>query len=101
MGKRFGTDISTMKTQRAKNCGERWHRRQQIGNAESPTPSGVVGPSAAFPRRGVNGGVYPVNSLAGRFYLFLERGEGKERNIDVCLSHAPYWGLSPQPRHVP
>ena len=40
-------------------------------------------------------------------HLFLERGEGREeereRNINVCLplSHAPQWGLGPQPRHVP
>ena len=41
-----------------------------------------------------------------RFYLFLEREEGREeereRNINVSLlSHAPYWGPSRQPRHVP
>ena len=45
-------------------------------------------------------------------YLFLERGEGKEkereRNIDVKEKHqlvsshtGPYWGLNPQPRHEP
>ena len=40
-----------------------------------------------------------------RFYLFLERGEGKERgretSIGGCFPHAPYWGPGPQPRHVP
>ena len=38
-------------------------------------------------------------------YLFLERGEGKERGREVsvcgCLSRAPYWGPGLQPRHVP
>ena len=38
-------------------------------------------------------------------YLFLDRGEGKERGREIsmcgCLSHAPYWGSGPQPRHVP
>ena len=37
--------------------------------------------------------------------LFLERGmegeRGKETSMCGCLSHAPYWGLGPQPRHVP
>ena len=36
-------------------------------------------------------------------YLFLERGEGREKERDTsmcgCLSCAPCWGLSP--RHVP
>ena len=38
-------------------------------------------------------------------YLFLERGEGRERGRETsmcgCLSRAPYWGPGPQPRHVP
>ena len=38
-------------------------------------------------------------------YLFLERGEGREkereRNINGCLFHAPDQGPGPQPRHVP
>ena len=39
-------------------------------------------------------------------YLFLERGEGKEREGEtyqcVVASHmTPYWGPGPQPRHVP
>ena len=36
-------------------------------------------------------------------YLFLEKGEGKEREKHQCVvaSRAPYWGPSPQPRHVP
>ena len=44
-------------------------------------------------------------------YLFLEWGEGrekeKERNVVVretwitCLSHVPNWGPDLQPRHVP
>ena len=40
-------------------------------------------------------------------YLFLERGEGREKeretNINMCgrLSHAPYWGPGPQPRPMP
>ena len=40
-------------------------------------------------------------------HLFLERGEGREkeseRTINVWLpfSRAPYWGLGLQPRHVP
>ena len=40
-----------------------------------------------------------------RFYLFLERGEEKERGTKIsmcsCLLHASYWELGPQPRHVP
>ena len=42
-----------------------------------------------------------------RFYLFLDRGEGREkereRNINVwyCLSHTPHWGPGLQPRCVP
>ena len=40
-----------------------------------------------------------------RVYLFSER-EGKEKrgretSMCGCLSDAPYWGLGPQPRHVP
>ena len=40
------------------------------------------------------------------FYLFLERGEGKEkereRNISVWLPlTCPHWGPDPQPRHMP
>ena len=38
-------------------------------------------------------------------YLFLERGEGRERGRDTsmcdCLSHAPNLGPGLQPRHVP
>ena len=39
-------------------------------------------------------------------YSFLERGEGRrkrgrETSMCGCLSHAPYWGPDPQPRHVP
>ena len=38
-------------------------------------------------------------------YLFLERGEEKERGREAsmcgCLSHVPHWGPGPQPRHVP
>ena len=40
-----------------------------------------------------------------RFYLFLERGEGRKRGRETsvydCLLHTPYWRLGPQPRHVP
>ena len=47
-----------------------------------------------------------------RFYLFLERREGRgkevERNINVqeitsisCLLHTPNGGPAPLPRHVP
>ena len=36
-------------------------------------------------------------------YLFLERGEGRERVTSMCgcLLCAPYWGPGLQPRHVP
>ena len=38
-------------------------------------------------------------------FLFLERGEGKEKERETsmcgCLSSTPYWGPGPQPRHVP
>ena len=38
-------------------------------------------------------------------YIFLERGEGKERERETamcgCLSCAPYWRPGLQPRHVP
>ena len=45
-------------------------------------------------------------NLFKRFYLFLERGEGreqeKEKNINVWfLSRSPHWGPGLQPRHVP
>ena len=37
-------------------------------------------------------------------YLFLERGEGRERGRETsmcgCLLCAPYWGPGQQPRHV-
>ena len=35
-------------------------------------------------------------------YLFLERGDGKEKGPSMCgcLSHTPYWGPGLQPRHV-
>ena len=46
---------------------------------------------------------YPRTSL-----LILERGEGRERNINVRVKHwsvascmHPDWGPNPQPRHVP
>ena len=39
-------------------------------------------------------------------YLFLERREGwrkrgRETSVCGCVSHMPYWGPGPQPRHVP
>ena len=40
-----------------------------------------------------------------RFYLFLDRGEGREKERETlmcgCLSSAPYWGPGLQPRNVP
>ena len=30
-----------------------------------------------------------------------ERKRGRETSMCGCLSHAPYWGPSLQPRHVP
>ena len=40
-----------------------------------------------------------------RCYLFLERGEGRERGRETsmcgCLSCAPYWGPGLRPKHVP
>ena len=44
--------------------------------------------------------------LKGFIYLFLERGDGREkeqeRNIIVwLLSRGLHWGLGPQPGHVP
>ena len=42
-----------------------------------------------------------------RFYLFLDRGEGREKererkiNVWYCLSHPPHWGPGLQPRCVP
>ena len=39
------------------------------------------------------------------FYLFLDRGEGREdeRETSVCgcRLHTPFWGPGLQPRHVP
>ena len=29
------------------------------------------------------------------------RKRGRETSLCGCLSHAPYWGPGPQPRHVP
>ena len=35
-------------------------------------------------------------------YLFLERGEGREKHQSVVASHSPpHWGPGLQPRHVP
>ena len=38
-------------------------------------------------------------------YLFLERGEEKEKGVTEtsigCLSHTPNWGPGLPPRHVP
>ena len=38
-------------------------------------------------------------------YLFLDRGEGREKGRETsmcgCFSRAPYWGPGPQPRHAP
>ena len=38
-------------------------------------------------------------------FIFRERGREGERRKETsmcgCLSHAPYWGLGLQPRHVP
>ena len=42
-----------------------------------------------------------------RFYLFIfregkgGRKRGRETSLCGCLLHTPYWGLGPQPRHVP
>ena len=40
-----------------------------------------------------------------RFYLFLERGDRREKEKEIsvyyCLLRAPHWGPGPQPRHVP
>ena len=39
-------------------------------------------------------------------YLFLDRGEGREKEMERkksmrgCLLCAPHWGPGPQPRHV-
>ena len=38
-------------------------------------------------------------------FIFRERKGGRKRGRETsmcgCLSHAPYWGPGPQPRHVP
>ena len=41
--------------------------------------------------------------LKGFIFLFLEGGrkKGRETSMRGCLSHAPYWGPGPQPRHTP
>ena len=47
------------------------------------------------------------NFLKDFIYLFLERGEGREReggretSMCGCFLHTPYWGPGQQPRHVP
>ena len=47
------------------------------------------------------------NFLKDFIYLFLERGEGKEKeretNINVfgCILRTPYWRPGPHPKHVP
>ena len=33
--------------------------------------------------------------------IFRERGSGRETSICGYLLSAPYWGITPQPRHVP
>ena len=48
----------------------------------------------------------PYHAFLKRFYLFFrewkgERTRGRETSMCGCLSHAPYWGPGPQPRHVP
>ena len=49
---------------------------------------------------------YKFQYLKILFIHFLrERGRegerGRETLVCGCLSHAPYWGPGPQPRHVP
>ena len=48
---------------------------------------------------------YFLNFLKDFIYLFLDRGEGRERGKETsmcgCLSHTPYWGPGLQPRCVP
>ena len=34
-------------------------------------------------------------------FIFREGEGGRETSMCGCLSHAPYWGPDPQPRHVP
>ena len=45
------------------------------------------------------------NFLKDFIYLFLERGEGKERGKETsmcgCLSHAPYWDMAYNPGMCP
>ena len=40
-----------------------------------------------------------------RFYFFREGKGGRKRGRETskcgCLSHAPYWGPGPQPKHMP
>nr|KAF6349017.1 hypothetical protein mMyoMyo1_011604 [Myotis myotis] len=53
--------------------------------------------------------VLPVSVFVVLMFLF-QRGRERKREIETsmmreslisCLLHAPYWGLSPQPEHVP
>ena len=48
---------------------------------------------------------FSVLSFKKVFYLFLKRGEGREkereRNTIGCLSHTPNWGPGLQPKRVP
>ena len=40
--------------------------------------------------------------LFKRFYLFLQRVEGREKVRERNIGpHAPNWGPGPQPRHAP
>ena len=45
-----------------------------------------------------------VHIFFNLIYLFLERGEGREKERKTsmcgCISWTPYWGPGPQPRHV-
>ena len=52
-----------------------------------------------------NDNFFKESAFLNSFYLFLERGEGKERKGEnhqcVVASHTLYWGPGLQPRYVP
>ena len=67
-----------------------------------PLPSGGLG----FLSYKMGGGIHQEQRFS-LFHFFLRftfrerRREGeRERNINHCLLHAPYWGPDPQPRRV-
>ena len=70
------------------------------GNTVSPTHAPFAKGGQGFRFFNFFFGVYFFKDF---IYLFLDRGEGKEKEASMCscLSCVPYWGPGAQLRHVP